>query len=197
MKNVLIVVALVGCSNSTAPTPEEALPRAKPVDPVERGKLLVTTAGCHDCHTPMKMGPQGPEPDFARQLSGHPAQLAMPPAPELPNGPWMTVVSASMTAWSGPWGVSFTANLTPDKETGIGTWNQDTFVATIRNGKHMGAGRPLMPPMPWQAIAQMPDEDLGAIYAYLRSIPAVNNKVPELVPPKTAALPATEKVARQ
>ncbi len=193
MKNVLIVVALAGCSNST--TPEEAMPRAKQVDPVERGKLLVTTSGCHDCHTPFKLGPNGAEPDFTRALSGHPAALQMPPAPELPPGPWMISVAATNTAWSGPWGVSFTANLTPDPETGIGSWNKDTFIATIRNGKHMGAGRPLMPPMPWQAFAQLPDEDLGAIYAYLRTIPAINNKVPDLIPPKqqvsaTATTPA-------
>lgn len=181
MKN-LLVLALVGCSNNAVP--EEAMPRATQVDPVERGKLLVTTSGCHDCHTPLKMGPKGPEPDMARQLSGHPAQLQMPPAPTLPEGPWIAVVSATNTAWSGPWGTSFTANLTPDAETGLGTWNQATFIATIRNGKHMGAGRPLNPPMPWQGYAQMTDDDLGAIYAYLKSIPAVHNAVPAPIPPK-------------
>lgn len=182
MKHLLTLAVVSACSNTAAP--EEAMPRAKQIDPVERGKLLVTTSGCHDCHTPLKMGPQGPEPDMARQLSGHPAQLQMPPAPQLPEGPWMMTVSATNTAWSGPWGVSFTANLTPDAATGLGTWNQATFIATIRNGKHMGAGRPLNPPMPWQGYAQMSDEDLGAIYAYLQSIPAVNNAVPALIPPK-------------
>jgi mono/diheme cytochrome c family protein len=154
--------------------------------PVERGKLLVTTSGCHDCHTPWKMGPTGPAPDFTRELSGHPAELVMPPAPKLPDGPWMIIGAATNTAWAGPWGVSFTANLTPDKETGTGTWTEQTFVATIRNGKHMGVGRPLLPPMPAAWYAKMSDEDLGAIFAYLRTLPPVKNKVPEPVPPAPA-----------
>jgi mono/diheme cytochrome c family protein len=194
---MMISLALVGCSNGKVP--EEAQPRAKAADPVERGKHLVITSGCHDCHTPFKLGPKGAEPDFSRALSGHPAQLVMPPAPELPPGPWLMSVAATNTAWAGPWGVSFTANLTPDKETGLGTWSQETFVATIRNAKHQGVGRPLLPPMPAAFLAQMPDEDLGAIYAYLRTVPAINNPVPTPVPPKTAAMPtaANKQLARQ
>jgi mono/diheme cytochrome c family protein len=182
MKKLLLVV-LVGCSSSSTSVPEEALPRVAQVDPVERGKLLVTTSGCHDCHTPMTMGSKGPEPDFARALSGHPQNVEMPPAPALPDGPWQVVISGTGTAWSGGWGTTFTANLTPDNDTGLGTWNKDTFIATIRNGKHMGTGRPLAPPMPWQGYAQMSDDDLGAIYAYLRTVPAVSNKVPTNLPP--------------
>ncbi|HVL36053.1 MAG TPA: diheme cytochrome c-553, partial [Burkholderiales bacterium] len=80
-------------------------------DKVARGKYLVTTSGCHDCHTPWKMGANGPEPDMSRMLSGHPEKMALPPAPK-PVGPWLVSVAATNTAWSGPWGVSFTANLT-------------------------------------------------------------------------------------
>jgi hypothetical protein len=183
MKTAMMMVALVGCSNAV---PEEA--RVEPVkkSPAERGKLLVTTSGCHDCHTPWKMGPNGPGPDFTRELSGHPAALVMPPAPKLPEGPWLMIGAATNTAWAGPWGVSFTANLTPDKETGTGTWTEQTFVSTIRNGKHMGVGRPLLPPMPAVWYAQMSDEDLGAIFAYLRTLPPINNKVPEPRPPAPA-----------
>ena len=56
---------------------------------VERGAYLVTTMGCNDCHTPWKMGPRGPEPDMTRALTGHPADMVMPPAPALPPGPWI------------------------------------------------------------------------------------------------------------
>ena len=92
------------------------------------------------------------------------------------------------TAHAGGWGVSFTANLTPDKATGLGAWSVDTFMATIRNGKHMGSGRPLNPPMLWYNYAKMTDEDLRAVFAYLQTIPAVANKVPEPISPPTAML---------
>src|SRR4051812_26973895 len=82
---------------------------------VERGKYLVTIGGCNDCHTPLKMGPHGPEPDGSRRLSGHPEQMAMPPAPSLPKGPWMWTGAATNTAFAGPWGVSYARNLTPDQ----------------------------------------------------------------------------------
>ena len=120
---------------------------------------------------------------MARALSGHPASLDMPTAPQLPAGPWAVTVSATNTAWAGPWGVSFTANLTPDRETGLGTWTRQNFIDTIRNARHMGAGRPLLPPMPAPVYANLTDEDLGAVYAYLRTIPAIPNKVPSPRPP--------------
>lgn len=155
-------------------------------DLVERGRYIVTAAGCGDCHTPLAMTPNGPRPDESRLLSGHPEALEMPPSPTLPPGPWLATVAASMTAWSGPWGTSFTANLTPDPETGLGRWTPENFIATIRNGRHMGVGRPLLPPMPSAGIATYTDEDLRAIFAYLRSIPAVHNRVPQPLPPATA-----------
>lgn len=144
-----------------------------------RGKYLVTTSGCHDCHTPVKDGPNGPEPDMSRMLSGHPESLSMPEAPTLPDGPWQITVAATSTAWSGPWGVSFTANLTPDEETGLGRWTVRNFKDTIRSGRHLGRGRPILPPMPIPMYKHMTDEDLEAIFAYLQSIPPVRNRVPE------------------
>ena len=151
---------------------------------VQRGKYLVTVGGCNDCHTPWKLGPTGPEPDMSRLLSGHPEQLAMPPAPQLPPGPWTTSVAGSMTAWSGPWGVSFTANLTPDPETGLGKWSEKDFIETIRSGRHEGGrGRQILPPMPWFNYSKMSDEDLRAVFAYLKSIPPIRNRVPEPLPP--------------
>jgi hypothetical protein len=157
---------------------------------VKRGEYLIKTSACSDCHTPLKMGANGPEPDGARLLSGHPADLTLPPAPSLPPGPWMATVSATMTAWSGPWGMSYTANLTPDKETGIGNWTERNFMDAIRSGRHMGRGRPILPPMPWPAYKNFNDADLKAMFAYLQSIPPIKNRVPDPVlasPPAGAA----------
>jgi len=150
-----------------------------------RGKYLVTVAGCNDCHTPWKMGPNGPEPDMTRMLSGHPPDLALPPAPTLPEGPWAVTAAATNTAWSGPWGVSYTANLTPDAETGLGKWTQRNFTDTIRTGRHMGRGREILPPLPIPMYKHFTDTDLEAIFTYLGSIPAVRNRVPEPLPPAT------------
>ena len=146
----------------------------------ERGKYIVTTSGCNDCHTPWIMGPKGPEPDMSRMLSGHPQDLRMPAAPKVAE-PWNMTAAATNTAWAGPWGVSFTANLTPDAETGLGKWTQRNFTETIRTGRHMGRGRPILPPMPIPMYKHFTDADLAAIFAYLQSIPAVRNKVPEPV----------------
>lgn len=124
---------------------------------------------------------------MSRMLSGHPEQLLMPPAPMLPEGPWIMTASATNTAWAGPWGVSFTANLTPDKETGLGKWSERNFVDTIRSGRHLGRGREILPPMPIGVYKNMTDEDLSAIFAYLQTIPAINNRVPEPLPPAHTA----------
>lgn len=174
--------ALAAAAWLSASTAQAAEPKP-PAAQVERGRYLVNTGGCHDCHTPFKMGPKGPEPDMSRALSGHPEQLVMPPVPKLPDGPWLTVASATNTAHAGPWGVSFTANLTPDRDTGLGDWTERDFVQTIRTGRHLGRGREILPPMPIPAYSQMTDADLRAIYAYLRTVPAVKNRVPEPAAP--------------
>jgi mono/diheme cytochrome c family protein len=153
---------------------------------VERGGYLVRSLGCSDCHTPFKLGPNGPEPDREHLFAGHPEGLVMPPAPKLPAGPWLVSVAATNTAWAGPWGVSYTANLTPDRETGLGAWSEQEFLDTVRSGRHMGRGRPILPPMPIEALANMTDEDLRAIFAYLHTLPAIKNRVPQPVaPPET------------
>lgn len=154
---------------------------------VARGKYLVTTSACNDCHTPKKMGPNGPELDTSRMLAGHVA-VKMPPPPAS-SGPWMIHANDQLTAWAGPWGISYTKNLTPDKNTGIGSWSEETFIKAIRTGKHMGVARPILPPMPWEVYSQMSDADLKAIYAYLRTIPAIENPTPDPVPPPAAPAP--------
>jgi hypothetical protein len=152
-------------------------------DTVARGKYLVTTSGCNDCHTPWKPTPKGAEPDMTRMLSGHPESLAITAPATTPAGPWQMVAAPTNTAFSGPWGVSFTANLTPDPETGLGKWTQQTFTQTIRTGRHMGRGRPILPPMPQPMYKHFTDEDLTAIFTYLQSIPAIKNRVPDPLPP--------------
>ena len=153
------------------------------------GKYLVTIAGCNDCHTPLVMGPDGPERDMTRMLSGHPESLVMPPRPVLPEGPWGAVAAATFTAWSGPWGVSFTANLTPDPETGLGKWTLQNFRDTLRTGRRMGRGREILPPMPIPMYKNLTDDDIESIFTYLQSIPAVKNHVPEPLPPPPSCRP--------
>jgi hypothetical protein len=151
---------------------------------IERGKLLVTVGGCDDCHTPKNFGPKGPELDMTKRLSGHPAGTPIPPVDTSLIHQW-AYMSHDLTMAVGPWGITFSANLTPDNETGIGTWQPEMFITAMKTGKHLGVadGRPIMPPMPWQNMAQLPEEDLRSMFAYLKSLPAVKNKVPDPLPP--------------
>jgi hypothetical protein len=127
------------------------------------------------------MGTNGPEPDMTRMLSGHPEGVKVT-MPKLPAG-WQFAGNMTNTAWAGPWGISYTANLTPDQNTGLGVWTEDMFINAMRQGKHMGTSRPILPPMPWPFIGKYSDDDLKAIFAYLKSIPAISNHVPDPVPP--------------
>lgn len=158
-----------------------ALGHAGAASTINRGAYLVTVGGCNDCHTPLKLGAHGPEPDLSRTLSGHPESVVLPPAPPLAGGPWLWAGAATMTAFAGPWGISYAANLTPDPETGLGRWTEAQFVKTLKTGRHLGVSRPILPPMPWQNASRMREEDLRAIYAYLRSLPPIRNRVPDVV----------------
>lgn len=151
---------------------------------VARGEYIVNTSGCHDCHTPWVMGLEGPAPDMTRALSGHPSAMVMPPAPKLPPGPWLWMGAATNTAFAGPWGTSFAANLTPDKETGTGSWTAEQFIATLRTGRRLGKGRPILPPMPAAVYAKMTDDDLRSVFAYLQTLKPLSNKVPTPVDPE-------------
>ena len=170
-----------------------AKPASQPVaaagDRVVRGKYLVDIMGCHDCHTPWKTRPE-------RSRDGHVARADRPSggfedaasartAPRPVDG----TVGATMTAWSGPWGTSFTMNLTPDKETGLGDWTEEQFIATMKTGRDRGKGRPLLPPMPYFNLAKLSDEDIRSVFAYLQSLPPVKNRVPQPIdPPETVAV---------
>jgi cytochrome c553 len=150
--------------------------------PVERGKYLVTLGGCNDCHTPKT---PTAELDTKRLLSGHPANEKLLPVPAglIAPGKWGAITNNHLTAWVGGWGASFAPNLTPDKATGLGSWTPEMFVAALRTGKHRGDGRPILPPMPWQMYQGMKEDDLRAMFAYLQSLPPVNNMAPTPVAP--------------
>jgi mono/diheme cytochrome c family protein len=181
-----------GCQNRQAgneagQTPDSAAATSTaPTDQVARGKYLVTIASCNDCHTPLKMGANGPEPDMSRFLSGHPQEMKLTTPPKVEGNGWMWAGAATNTAFAGPWGISYAMNLTPDSVTGLGTWTEEMFMKTLRSGKHWGTSRPIMPPMPWQTISMMTDEDLKAVYAFLRTIPAIKNQILPYVPPAGA-----------
>jgi len=172
-----------GCNKSapgqaSAPAPAVSYTAAQ----VTRGVELVNEWKCNFCHTPELKGPDGkPMPNPERLLSGHPQDE------KIPNIADMVITSDAFmefldnldnTVWASNDTLVFAANLTPDVETGIGAWTDVQFVATIRQGQHMGLGKRLLYPMPWQELAELPDADLVSIYAYLRTIDPVSNKVP-------------------
>ncbi len=178
-----IAFALSACTQSTPGGTDAAKPAAAPAQtPAERGKVLVQVGGCHDCHTTKKDN----APDMSVMLSGHPASIKIPAAPKVPAGsPWIIQTTGTLTAWSGPWGTTYAANLTPDPDTGLksSAWSEDNFLKAMKTGKHIGTGRDILPPMPWQMYSQLSDDDLKAIWAYLQTIPPVKNEVPDPVPP--------------
>ncbi|HEY7714697.1 MAG TPA: c-type cytochrome [Candidatus Binatia bacterium] len=170
---LLTGLALYGCAQEQTPVQTA----------VERGKYLVTLGGCHDCHTPKVPGPGGvPALDPAKLLAGHRENAPVPSwSPEdLQRKGVMAATNDSLTAWAGPWGVSFAINLTPDNDTGIGEWSEEMFIRMARTGKHQGQpnGRDILPPMPWFNLKGLTDADLKAIWAYLRSLPPVKNQIP-------------------
>lgn len=176
---------IYSCSNDTktttgTPAEEKGMTNE---EMVSRGKYIISTSGCNDCHTPKIFSEKGMEPDMSKMLSGHPSAAVMPPYDAKMVGPWI-LFSPDLTACVGPWGTSYSANLTPS-ESGLGNWTEEQFMNAIRNGKHMGLDnqRPIMPPMPWQEVRNFSDDDLKSIFAFLRTIPPVENVVPAYQPP--------------
>jgi hypothetical protein len=184
----LILTVGTGCDQSLQASPRNAqkAEAAAQQARVEHGKYLVTLMGCNDCHTPLKMGANGPEPDMTRMLSGHPSQFKLTSRPKIDNT-WAWAGAGTNTAFYGPWGTTYAANLTPDRNTGLGIWTEDLFIKALRTGKHWGTARPIMPPMPWQGFGKATDEDLKSIYAFLRTIKPIDNQVPEYEPPAAMA----------
>ena len=136
---------------------------------VERGKYLVGITGCHDCHSPKI---EGMKPDPARILSGRPQTTKVPSA-----APGEVHASEDLTAWTGGWGQSVASNLTPDAATGLAMrYTEAKFITTMRTGKKP-EGVAIMPPMPVDVYVNMKDDDLKAIYAYLKTIKPIRNAV--------------------
>lgn len=190
--NLVLVMALVtlGATQCSQPAAEEAkAPEAKLYGgkyetELEWGEHLVRVGGCGDCHTPKKMGPNGPEHDSSLLLSGHPAQMPPPPIDPKEAAAKGLGVTQTLTAWVGPWGITYAGNITSDS-TGIGNWTKEQFSKAIREGKFKGldGGRPIMPPMPVEAFKSLTDEEVSAMFAYLKSTPPIKNVVPAWQPP--------------
>ncbi|MBP0902229.1 c-type cytochrome [Mariniflexile gromovii] len=179
---IAAVLMLIGCNNSKEEK-QDYQNKESIQNQIERGKNLVDVIGCNDCHSPKVMTERGPIPDPNRLLSGHDSNEVLPSFdPEAVKG--YVLFNMNSTAVVGPWGTSFAGNLTPD-DTGIGTWTEAQFLKAMKEGKYKGleGSRQLLPPMPWPAYSNMPDEDIKAIFAYLKSIKPVENIVPQPVPP--------------
>jgi hypothetical protein len=191
---IFLTVLLLSCNSNTPATETTATTAAEKVpsegELLERGKYLVTIGGCNHCHTPKKMGPRGPVLDSSKLLSGHPAGSPLPPLAKnaMQPGNWISF-APDLTATVGPWGISYAANLTPDSATGTGMWTEEVFAKTLRTGKHLGqeGGRPIMPPMPWEDLGEMTDADMKALFTFLKSLPAISNRVPAYTPPNEMA----------
>ena len=155
---------------------------------VARGKYLVISGGCSDCHTTKIYTDMGPVPDTTKLLAGYYAGEKLPWADlsMIEQGKWV-MTDKNFSAWLGPWGISYAANLTPDNATGIGAMSEEMFIKTLREGKWMGVGRPLLPPMPWQGIGTLNDQDLKCMYAYLKSLKPIHNPVPQPTSPDKVA----------
>jgi hypothetical protein len=154
---------------------------------VKWGEHLVAIGGCDDCHTPKKMTPMGPVNDTTLALSGHPAKLPAPDVDRKATEGKGLVVTSDFTAWVGPWGITYSANLTPD-ETGTGNWTESQFLYAIRNmvSKGLPGSRPLLPPMSMMPVKNMTDDELKAIFAYLRTVKPIDNLSVQPTPPALA-----------
>jgi hypothetical protein len=199
--SILLIAAsafyIMSCNNSDNSKAEAAASETKPMsqdEMIKMGDYIVTTGACNDCHSPKVMTNMGPVVDSTKLLSGHPANEPLPPLDSKAGQPtnWI-YMSPDITAFVGAWGISYAANLTPDSSTGIGAWTENDFINTIRNGKHLGNGRSILPPMPWDMFAKKTDNDLKAIFAYLKSLPPISNKVPAPVAPPDLTKMVTKK----
>ena len=156
---------------------------------IQEGERLVATHDCEICHSPKRMGPQGPEVIPELRFSGHSSAAALPATKEEALKAGWVLFSPDFTTVVGPWGQSYAANISSDS-TGIGMWTENQFKKAMQEGKYKGLDdtRPMLPPMPWQAFKHLKEDEISAIFAYLKSTTPVKNVVPEAkinVPPKS------------
>jgi mono/diheme cytochrome c family protein len=135
-----------------------------PADGVEYGRYIVTTSSCGDCHTQRDHGTPVAGMEYAGGF-----EFPMPGR-----------------------GIVRSANITPDRDTGIGNWTREAFIARFKAMD--GADRPFPvgpkdfnSQMPWTEFAGMTETDLGAIYDYLRTLKPVNNRVVKFTPAEAVA----------
>ncbi len=174
----IIAVVFAACSDSAASDNKKSIAMTKE-EMVERGTYLVNTMGCDDCHSPKRMGPNGPEIIPELRLSGYPADRPLTKADtNVVKKGWM-LLSDDLTTAVGFWGQSFAANLTSDA-TGTGNWKEEQFIKALREGKYKGLDntRPLLLPMPWFVYKNLTDDDLKSIFAFLQTTNPVKNVVP-------------------
>ena len=143
-----------------APGPEAG--RYSPIDRdmIDRGEYLVELLACGSCHT---NGAFDGAPDMSRPLAGSDTGIA-----------WTNPLASPHP------GVVYPPNITPDEETGIGSWSDSQIANAIRSGVGRHGGRRIVT-MPWQGYAKMTDDDVDAIVMYLRSIKPIKHKVPKPV----------------
>ncbi|HVZ71239.1 MAG TPA: diheme cytochrome c-553 [Polyangia bacterium] len=182
-----VVSGLVGALVLASAGSALAKGKEKKEDPVARGGYIVAHSGCNDCHTPWMFNKDLglPVPDMSRMLSGHPAVGGVEPPAKIDPKSTLAAIGGDFTSFTLPFGIVYSANLTPDKETGLGNWTEEMFVKAIRTGMHLGAaGRPILPPMPWPEFRTLTDEDLKAVFAFLKTLLPIHNPVPDpKVPP--------------
>lgn len=151
----------------TMPQPANPIKRPEPVDSIAYGKYLVTIGGCADCHTPRNQG-------------------AFIEGMHLAGG----------SEFKAPFGTVRSANITPDKKTGIGNWSKETFVNRFKqydvpvDSLQEVNEYQFNTVMPWQMYAGMTKQDLESIYTYLKSITPIENTVMRFTP-------ASEQVATE
>jgi hypothetical protein len=181
------VITIISCNNQNETKAAAVGSTISKDSMIKRGEYLVTIMGCDDCHSPKKLGPNGPEPDMDRRFSGHPSNMPLGSFKQSALRSWV-LFNQNTSAFVGPWGVSFAANLTSD-ETGIGSWSEKQFIKALREGKLKGMdnSRPLLPPMPWPNFGKASDEDLKAIFSFLKTTKPINNVVPSPIPPNALA----------
>lgn len=120
-------------------------------NPAARGETLVNSLACTLCHSPVD--------EEKRMLPG-------------------LKLAGGLRILLEPFGEYPTGNLTSDKETGLGAWSDDEMKRAITKGILKNGTRLLPYPMDWASYSTLSDDDLNAIVAYLRTVPAVRNKVP-------------------
>jgi hypothetical protein len=181
---VLATTSFYACSNVKS-SEEKKAPVPKQAEMVKRGEYLVSSIGCDDCHSPKKFGPNGPELIPELRFSGYPSDRPIQKQTGNSNKIGWMLFGNDLTSAVGPWGMSFSANISSD-ETGIGNWTEHHFITAMRTGKMKGLknGRQMLPPMPWFNFRNLTDEDLKSIFTYLKSTPPVRNIVPAPLSPK-------------